>query len=278
MPDAAYLSEIENWRAALDADIKRTDGPLTIVGLFWIARGVSTIGSSPDCTFCLPRPAPRLIGAFEFDGQTLTFRADVGQEVRVDDLAAQPGARVTVRAGASPSRLTLGKLSMTPAQYGDRLGIQVRDSERPGLVNFAARRWFPVDPRFLLRGTYTPYPAPVKIAVPDSLGGTHYGYAQGYISVKVLGKSRNLDASEGEDGRLFIQFRDSTNGVQTYSEGRFLYSDVVSEDGEVLVDFNRAVNPLAAFTSFSPSAVAPRANTLDCAVEAGECLPPVFPD
>jgi hypothetical protein len=217
-----------------------------------------------------------LIGAFDYDGRQLMFRADIGQAAYIDGGAVDPGTTIKIRVDASPSRITIGDVAMLPIQYGDRRGIQVWDRSGPRLATFPPRSWFPVDERFLIRATYTPYPAPARLAVPDNLGGTHDGYAQGYVSFKLFGKSHNLDATETDDGRLFLQFRDRTNGRGTFAEGRFLHTEMVSEDGSVLIDFNRAFNPLAAFTAFSPSALAPRSHMLNCLVEAGE-LAPVMP-
>jgi uncharacterized protein len=278
MADLDYATGIQSWRDSLETDIRREDGPLALVALFWVQDGINTVGSSPDCTFCLPKPAPRLIGAFDFDGRQLQFRADIGQVAEIDGAVAHPGVTVKLRTGTSPSRLRIGELTMVPVELGGRLGIRAWDRSRPALASRPVRAWFDPDPRFLIRATYTPYPAPVKISMPDSLGGIHSGYAQGYISFKLDGKSHNLDATETDDGRLFLQFRDHTNGARTYAEGRFLHSDTVSEDGTVTIDFNRAFNPLAAFTTLMPSAVPPKNHSLKCTVEAGERTPAIPPE
>ncbi len=150
---------------------------------------------------------------------------------------------------------------MVPILFNGRLGVQVRDRARPGLASYPAQNWYSLDARFAVDATYTPYPAPVKLSLPDTLDGLQIGYAQGYLGFRLGGKSHNLDATELDDGRLFLQFRDRTNGTETDVEGRFLVTEIVSEDGTVRVDFNRAFNPVAAFTPHLPSTVAPKNRT-----------------
>ncbi len=278
MAEADQIQDLEAWRASLDAELRRADGPLTLVGHFWLQDGINTIGSSRDCTLCLPKPAPRLIGAFDYDGRQLRFRADIGQVAEIDGVRADPGVSAKLRTESSPSRVTFGEITMVPVLYGGKLGVQVRDRSRPGVATFPARNWYTVDARFAIDATYTPYPAPVKLTMPDTVGGQQVGYAQGYVGFKLDGKGHNLDATESEDGRLFLQFRDRTNGTDTYSQGRFLFTNVVSEDGTVRVDFNRAFNPVAAFTAHLPSTVPPTNHVLNCRMEAGERLPSTPPE
>jgi uncharacterized protein len=278
MPDADYNLGIESWRASLEAEIRRDDGPVALVGLFWLQDGVNTVGSSRDCTFCLRRPAPRLIGAFDFHARQLKFRADLGQVAEVDGRAVAPGASSQLRTDTAPSQIRLGEITMVPIEFGGRIGVQVWDRSRLMLADRPIRNWFGIDNRFRVVATYTPYPTPVKISIPDNFGAHRDGYAQGYVSFKLEGKSHNLDASETDDGRLLLQFRDSTNGVESYADGRYLLSELVSEDGNVSIDFNRAHNPPSAFSPFLPSAIVPQSHTLKCRVEAGERAPTMLPE
>ena len=61
--------------------------------------------------------------------------------------------------------------------------------------------------------------------MPDAAGGTQQGYAQGYVTFKLDGKTHRLDATETDDGRLFIQFRDQSNGRGTYLHGRYVNTE-----------------------------------------------------
>jgi uncharacterized protein len=86
------------------------------------------------------------------------------------------------------------------------------------------------------------------------------------------GETLSLDAVQESptDTRLFILFRDSTAGKETYGAGRFLYSDGLPKDGHVIIDFNKAYNPPCALTPFATCPLPPPQNRLRVRIEAGE--------
>jgi uncharacterized protein (DUF1684 family) len=82
----------------------------------------------------------------------------------------------------------------------------------------------------------------------------------------------------GYGGGLFLPFRDATSGRDTYGAGRYLYdsvkgADLGIEDGRLVLDFNFAYNPSCAYDPRWSCPLAPPANLLDVAVEAGEKTP-----
>jgi uncharacterized protein (DUF1684 family) len=71
--------------------------------------------------------------------------------------------------------------------------------------------------------------------------------------------------------QLFIPFKDRTNGEESYGGGR--YMDVSKKDieqGELLLDFNKAYNPYCAYSDGYNCPIPPVANHLPVAIEAGE--------
>lgn len=268
MLDPQYVRDLQAWRSTLDAEIRSPRGLLALNGLHWLQNGMNTIGSSPDCSICLPKPVPRLLGAFEFDGLNVKFHADVGQAVEIDGRQVGTNSALRAEDEAGPTLLRTGDLEMAIMRQSGRTGVRIWNATRARA--FPGRVWYDIDEHYLVRAAYTPYPAPARIRMPNALGEILQGYAQGYVSFKLAGKSHNLDAAETQDGRLFLQFRDQTNEAQTYPEGRYLETEKVSEDGVVLLDFNKACNPPSAFTSFTACTFAPRETRLESAVEAGE--------
>lgn len=268
MPDSEYLQSVQAWRLAQDADIRRPRGLLALSGLLWLQKGTNTIGSSRDCTICLPKPVPRLLGAFDFDGARVTFSVDIGQVVDIDGAAVQSVSLLRFEDENGASLLRSGDLEMALTRHAGRVGLRVWNAARAR--EFPPRSWFDVDERYLIRAAYTAYPVPVQIRMPDAGGEIQRGYVQGYVSFKLAGKSYNLEATETDDGRLFLQLRDRTNGIQTYPEGRYMHTEAVSEDGKVVVDFNKACNPPSAFTQFTTCTFAPKESALNCEIEAGE--------
>jgi uncharacterized protein (DUF1684 family) len=68
---------------------------------------------------------------------------------------------------------------------------------------------------------------------------------------------------------LFFIFRDATSGTETYPAGRFLYT-ALPQNGELVLDFNKAENPPCAFTAFATCPLPPQQNWLPVRVPAGE--------
>jgi uncharacterized protein len=84
-------------------------------------------------------------------------------------------------------------------------------------------------------------------------------------------------------GGLFLPFRDTTCGRQSYGGGRYLTDTVKGThgrglrpggDGRVLLDFNYAYNPSCAYDDQWACPLAPPENRLDAPIVAGELAYP----
>ncbi len=76
-------------------------------------------------------------------------------------------------------------------------------------------------------------------------------------------------------GGIFVPFRDATSGTSTYAGGRYILdtvkgADLGHQDDEVILDFNYAYHPSCVHSPRWSCPLAPPANTLEFAVEAGE--------
>lgn len=79
--------------------------------------------------------------------------------------------------------------------------------------------------------------------------------------------------SEPREGRLFIPFKDSTSGKETYGAGRYLdlaYKNDQTPEGEWILDFNRAYNPWCAYSENYSCPFVPAENWLKVPIPAGE--------
>ncbi len=270
MTSAEYENSILQWRDEVDASLRRENGWLALSGLFWLKRGFNTFGSSRDCDVHLPKRAPRLLGALEFDGSQVTLHVDIGQSVEVNGQPLQTIAVLKPDSDEPPSFVTFEDMRMVIIRRGDRFGVRIWDNQTSQRRDFPPRAWFPIDGKFHVAAVYTPYPVPMKVRLPNVFGEMEADYMQGYVSFKLEGKSHRLEATELEDGRLYIQFKDLTNGRDTYPNGRYHYTEAVREDGQVFLDFNKAYSPPCAFTAYATCTFAPKDNHLNVAIEAGE--------
>lgn len=80
----------------------------------------------------------------------------------------------------------------------------------------------------------------------------------------------------GYGGGLFLPFADQSNGVSTFTSGRYLIDGIKGadlgavEDGRLVLDFNFAYNPSCAYSPRWSCPLSPERNRLPTAVLAGE--------
>lgn len=152
-------------------------------------------------------------------------------------------------------------------------------------ATFQARH-FPYDPALrceapvLLDDEARPTALP-DTAVPTSIGGSMTMRRIGRVDVPFPQGLRRLAVywMEGYAGGLFLSFRDTTNGTETYGGGRYLLDGAKSADlggdaqqGTLVLDFNFAYHPSCAFDPQWVCPLVPPENRLDLRIAAGECL------
>lgn len=70
---------------------------------------------------------------------------------------------------------------------------------------------------------------------------------------------------------LFVPFKDTTNGKETYGGGRYLDLETTDiQKDSVILDFNKAYNPYCAFSNGYSCPIPPKENHLAVSIEAGE--------
>lgn len=87
----------------------------------------------------------------------------------------------------------------------------------------------------------------------------------------VLTAFQNLDYLQSNPGyrKLFIPFKDFTNGEETYGGGRYLDVDIPQADS-MIIDFNYAYNPYCAYSDRWSCPIPPDENSLYVHIRAGE--------
>lgn len=265
---ASYRAQIEKWRQQRQESLKAENGWLTVAGLFWLKEGESTMGMGAGNSFVLPPgSAPEKVGTFDFHGGKASFQAAPGVEVTVNGKPVASASLAADSAG-SPDVLRIGNLSMFVIQRGSRFGVRLKDKDSEARRRFTGTHWFPVAEEYRVTAKFVPYTPPRKIAVPNILGDVDQEASPGYVEFTLQGKQLRLDPVSEGDGLFFI-FKDLTAGKETYPPGRFLFTDL-PRNGEVVLDFNQAVNPPCAFTPYATCPLPPAQNHLSIRIEAGE--------
>ena len=263
-----YRQTILQWQKERDETIRRENGWLSLVGLFWLKLGKNQFGSDSKNEIQLPERTPANVGSFEYDGKSVTLRTKSGERVKVngkltDFAVLQPDI------SEEPSFITLEDLRLVVIQRGNKLGIRMWDNQREERRSFPARSWFEIDEQFRVPASYTAYENPKMAYFPDLSGEKSEFPVEGFLSFDFEGKSYKLDINKEEDGTLFVRFWDPTSKDETYPTGRYLIADE-DEVHELFVDFNKAYSPPCAFTDFATCVFAPEQNHLDFKVTAGE--------
>jgi hypothetical protein len=200
-----------------------------------------------------------------------------GGEVRVAGetwAAAAPGAGAA-RVIEEDTRIEIGPFALRPYVQADSGIIILCDSRRMAGSSFVPPAWFPFDPAWVLRAKLVRSPQPETVTMQTSLGRSKDYVRAGYFVLDVPGRSGlKVFAYQPtfvphDQESLSILFTDATTGKESYGTGRYLDLEPPA-DGIYTIDFNRAYNPLCAYTHVYNCPIPPRENTLPVAVRAGE--------
>lgn len=268
MAEKTYRQNINEWRKERNESIRKENNWLALAGLYWLKLGKNQFGSDPANEIQLPERIPASVGYFEFNGRSVSLRANSGQKVTIADKPTD-FAILQPDISENPTFIKLEGIQMVVIQRGNRMGVRMWDNLSEKRASFPARTWYDIDEAFRLPVTFTAYDRPKMAYFPDLTGEKAEFPVEGYVTFEFDGGTHQLDINKEEDGTLFLRFWDPTAQDETYPTGRYLVADVES-DGKIFLDFNKAYNPPCAFTDFATCVFAPEQNHLAFKVKAGE--------
>ncbi len=156
---------------------------------------------------------------------------------------------------------------------------------------FESLDFYDYDPAYRVLGEIEGAPEE-ELRVPSSRDDEMVCRRVGRVQFELDDEDHALDVFwiGGYGGGLFLPFRDANSGKTTYGAGRYLYDTVKGADlgtepaavsagaptddvGKLVLDFNFSYNPSCAYDPRWACPLAPPANLLDVAVEAGEKTP-----
>jgi hypothetical protein len=197
------------------------------------------------------------------------------------DLLAAP-EHVQVRIGELEHRVALGEaLELGDARHfvvasrqDEQVRVLVHDREAPARREFAGLPWFPIAPQLIVPARFEPLATREARELQTSRGVTKPLWFAGVYRFELAGRPCALEAfayaAEPTPGEpLLIPFRDATTGKTSYGAGRYLEPTL----GDAWLDFNRATNPLCAYSEHYNCPMPPAFNRLDVAIEAGARAP-----
>jgi uncharacterized protein (DUF1684 family) len=258
-------------RAARVHGLTQPYGWLSLVALHWLQPGVTTVGSAPGNTVVLSG-APAHLLSFELkDGQVTLVAAD--PSVTAQGHAPAPGLVVASREDDA-SALAAGSLRLWVIDRSGRRYLRVKDADAPTLKHFRGLNWYAPDARYRVKARWVPDATPHTMQIPNKIGQISTVTVPGHVEFELNGTVHTLVPLEASAKSLWFVFRDETFRETTDQGGRFLTTagpaGGLDKPGEVILDFNEAVNPPCAYSPYATCPLASRENRLTVAIPAGE--------
>jgi len=265
-----YIQKIKKWHLKREANLKKENGWLNLIGLFWLKEGVNTVGSDPSNDLIFPaNRSAKFLGKFIKKDSIIYFVANKGVKVTFE---GKPVSKIEMNNDMQNNTTVLAHRSLRwfiIKRGGNRYGVRLRDLKAKLLSEFKGIEYFPINEKWKITAKFLPFTKVKKIEIPTIIGTNEVDFSPGKLIFKIEGKEYSLlPINDGK--KLFIIFADKTSGRQTYGAGRFLTVNKPDSTGKVIIDFNKAYNPPCAFTPYATCPLPPKENYLPVKITAGE--------
>ena len=261
-----YEKEIATFRQTRIDSLKHENGYLNLSGLFWLKEGENTIGADPQNDFNFPAEhSDSFLGKIVLNNGVVRFKSNKENQVfslgqAVTDMIIFQDKKVVV--------LEHKSLRWFIIKRGDKYALRLRDVDGEYVRNFKGITYFPLDPSWRVIAKFVPTQGK-QLRITDITGRTYLEDSPGVLHFTKGGKKFILEAG-GTMDEFFIVFGDLTNKKSTYGGGRFLYASAPDKDGNVILDFNKSLNPPCEFTPFATCPLPTKENKMNVEVGAGE--------
>jgi uncharacterized protein (DUF1684 family) len=258
----AELADSAAFQRDHESKMRQDDlSPLTAVAAQYVEEGESlTVGVAAD--------GPKLDAkspTYEFSVKEGVFSCSLGcdepaiSKIRTLELAGTEGQRYLVVA----------------APQSKKGRVMLHDPNAEAREDFTGLKWFPLDAsvRVTAKIRHVSPREPMEVGTSRGLKKTLWRAA--VLEFSLAGTAMTLSAfgyaREPADGEeILIPFRDQTSGHESYGAGRYLFRSGPLSGDTLDLDFNRATNPLCAYSPHYNCSMPPRENHLPVRIAAGE--------
>ena len=261
-----YEKEIATFRKIRIDSLKHENGYLNLSGLFWLKEGENTIGADPINDFNFPAEhSDSFLGKIVLNNGVVRFKSSQANQVFS---LGQPVTEMTIFQDKKVVVLEHKSLRWFIIKRGDKYALRLRDLDGEYVRKFKGITYFPLDPSWRIIAKFVPTKGK-QLRITDITGRTFLEDSPGVLHFTKGGKKFTLEAG-GTVDEFFIVFGDLTNKKSTYGGGRFLYANAPDKDGNVILDFNKSLNPPCEFTPFATCPLPTKENKMNVEVGAGE--------
>jgi len=264
-----YIISVKDWHKKRIKALKTTSIWVKLAGLHWLEEGENTFGSSNDNKVVFPSNMPEFMGKIILENHGLKLIVNKNVNIKVNN---SPVKEMVLLPDVSekPTVMRYKNYWWYIIKRGeDRYGIRLIDDNHPNLQSFKGIPTFPVNEDWKVKGKWVEYNPVRTIETPSVIGIPIVDSLFGAIVFEVEGKEYKLHAA-GKSKSLFIIFADGTSGEETYGAGRFVTAEVNYETKEVIIDFNKSINPPCSLSKYATCPLPPEENWLDLRITAGE--------
>lgn len=256
--ELVFAKEHAKWHEEIEAERSATYGPLSQSGLYWLSEHPESF-----------KDIPGVWSATKDGFVKVNFRASEGvihnNKPAVGELYLGPFT------GADSEFVEWGSTQIQIAARFGRTMVRPHNPETANRIHYPGTDTFAPDLSWVITAEYIPNMRK-NVEVPSAIPGKkHYYDSPGSALFEINGQAMRLTLF-GEDDSLRAHFTDLTKEDSTFAHVRFVEVTRLNAH-RLVIDFNRAVNPPAAYSMFATCPYTPPENHLTVRIEAGEKRP-----
>ena len=248
------------FRARRDQAVVQPKGNLALVNTQWIDSEQPVYG------------IPGLWSPLPAGESGLRVTASASDNIRVNGDLVDGTAVVAGKDAQTPGDVVFSETltGFVIASEDGSYALRVWDAQSDAIRSFGTIDAFPYNPEWVIEAQWKVIEGGTTVGIEHlkDEGKPREKVLPGEITFTKDGVDYSLAAFK-EGRALLLVFADATNGVSTYSVGRFLMV-APRADGTMILDFNRAYLPPCGFSYNFNCPLPPKQNRFAVPIEAGE--------
>ncbi len=265
-----YEKDIVEWRADRLKELKDPYGWPSVIGLFHMRNTYAFFGRTDKNDFIIPN-APSSFGILKKTDTAIVMTSYKSVPVVVDGQIQQVAPLFSDTHPKGPTMAYYENFQWHIIERDSQHYLRVKDTLSQYRQALTEIPYFPIDKKYIVSAKkITPLDRPTEVSYQNILGQNITNPVAAYLSFDWKGEQYELTALENDDETYFLMIHDGTTGISTYGGGRYLYPNKSDSLGNVILDFNKLINPPCVFTPYATCPLPPKSNHLPFDIESGE--------